>query len=71
MSQAEAVALVRRIIDTDHAGGRESNDWLERLDRAPVCPTGHAGGLTPHPKGPEPSAEDVVARALAYEPFAM
>ncbi|GAA3654919.1 e9imm peptide [Streptomyces chitinivorans] len=71
MSRAEAVALVQRIIDMDYADDGELDDWLERLDQALVGPAGHVGDLIFHPGGPEPSAEDVVARALAYAPVTL
>ncbi|MGY1454802.1 e9imm peptide [Streptomyces sp. SS8] len=71
MSRTEAVALVQRIIDMDYADDGELDDWLERLDQALVCPAGHVGGPVFHSEAPEPSAEEVVGRALAYDPIAL
>ncbi|MEW9520901.1 e9imm peptide [Streptomyces tubercidicus] len=71
MSRAEAVALVQRIMESDHASEAEVNDWLDRLDSALACPTGHVSDLVFWPPERELSAEDVVDRALAYRPIAL
>ncbi|WP_372462092.1 bacteriocin immunity protein [Streptomyces endocoffeicus] len=72
MSRAEAVALVQRIMDADYASEDEVDSWLDLLDRALGCPTGHTSGLIfwPPPDG-ELSADEVVAQALAYRPIAL
>lgn len=41
MSQTEAVALVQRIMDADYPSEEEADGWLDMLDRALACPTGH------------------------------
>ncbi|MEU7136013.1 e9imm peptide [Streptomyces sp. NPDC046261] len=71
MSRAEAVALVQRIMDVDYAFEEEADGWLEALDRALACPTGHVGDLIFWPAGRELSADEVVDQALAYRPIAL
>ncbi|MEV4680092.1 e9imm peptide [Streptomyces kurssanovii] len=68
LSRAEAVTLVRRIMEADHASEGEVNDWLARLDRALACPSGYVSGLVFWPPERELSAEEVVDQALAYRP---
>ncbi|MFI9271380.1 e9imm peptide [Kitasatospora sp. NPDC052896] len=70
LGREEAVALVQRIMDADYASDDEVDGWLDQLDRALRCPTGYIGDLIFWPKGPEPSAEEVVDQALAYRPIA-
>ncbi|WP_403551637.1 hypothetical protein [Streptomyces iakyrus] len=56
MSRAEASALVQRIIDVDYVSDDEVDDWLDRLDRALGCPSGHVSGLIVWPpESPHPS----------------
>ncbi|MDT0267241.1 e9imm peptide [Streptomyces sp. DSM 44915] len=69
MSRAQAVALVRRIMDADYASDDEVDGWLDRLDRALACPSGHVSGLIFWPRERELSADEVVDQALAYRPF--
>ncbi|MFH8737171.1 bacteriocin immunity protein [Streptomyces sp. NBC_01474] len=71
LSRAEAVALVQRIMEADYASEEEVNDWLDRLDRALACPSGHVSGLVFWPPQRELSAEEVVDHALAYRPIAL
>ncbi|MER6327299.1 e9imm peptide [Streptomyces coelicoflavus] len=69
MSRAEAVALVQRIMDTDYASDDEVDGWLDRLDRALTCPSGHVRDLIFWPPERELSADEVVDQALAYRPI--
>ncbi|MEU0227109.1 e9imm peptide [Streptomyces sp. NPDC006284] len=71
LSRAEAVALVQRIIEADYVSEDEVNDWLDRLDRALACPSGHVNDLIFWPLERELSAEEVVDLALAYRPIAL
>ncbi|OEJ23062.1 e9imm peptide [Streptomyces agglomeratus] len=71
LRRAEAVALVQRIMEGDYASEDEVNDWLDRLDRALSCPSGHVSGLIFWPPERELSAEEVVDQALAYGPIAL
>ncbi|MCQ8193723.1 bacteriocin immunity protein [Streptomyces rugosispiralis] len=72
MSRAEAIALVQRIMDADYASEDEADSWLDLLDRALECPTGHVTGLIFWPPpGRELSADDVVEQALAYRPITL
>ncbi|MFD7509942.1 e9imm peptide [Streptomyces sp. NPDC059853] len=71
MSRAEAVALVQRILDADYESEEEADGWLERLDRALACPTGHVGRLIFWPPERELSAGEVVDQAWAYRAIAL
>ncbi|HEY9327271.1 MAG TPA: e9imm peptide [Streptomyces sp.] len=71
MSRAEAVALVQRIMDADHVSEEEANGWLDMLDRALACPTGHVSDLIFWPGKRDLSAAEVVDQALAYRPIAL
>ncbi|KAB1988884.1 e9imm peptide [Streptomyces triticiradicis] len=71
MNRAEAVALVQRIMDADHASDDERADRLDRLDRALACPSGYVSYLIFWPPERELSADEVVDRALAYRPIAL
>ncbi|MFC9699295.1 e9imm peptide [Streptomyces sp. NPDC056943] len=71
LSRAEAVALVQRIMEADYVSEDEVNDWLDRLDIALACPSGHVSGLVFWPPEPELSAEEVVDLALAHRPIAL
>ncbi|MFF9342867.1 MULTISPECIES: e9imm peptide [unclassified Streptomyces] len=70
MSRTEAVVLVRRIMDADYASEDEVDGWLDRLDRALACPSGHVSGLIFWPSEQELSADEVVDQALAYRAIA-
>ncbi len=71
MSRTEAVALVQRIMDAGYASEEEVDGWLNRLDRALSCPTGHVSDLVFWPPVEDLSAVEVVERALAYRPIAL
>ncbi|QIQ07256.1 e9imm peptide [Streptomyces liangshanensis] len=71
MAHAAAVALVQRIMDADHADEAELAGWLDALDKTFACPSGHVRDLIFWPEPPEPSAAEVVDRALAYRPIAL
>ncbi|MCX4564775.1 e9imm peptide [Streptomyces albogriseolus] len=71
MSRAEAVALVQRIMDMDYGSDDEVAGWLDRLDRALVCPSGHVSGFIFWPPERDLSADEVVDQALAYRPIAL
>ncbi|QKW24103.1 e9imm peptide [Kitasatospora sp. NA04385] len=70
MTRAAAVVLVQKIMDMDYAEDAEAYGVLEALDRALGCPTGYVSDLIFWPKGPEPTAAEVVDQALEYRPFA-
>jgi hypothetical protein len=71
ISRAEAVALVQRIMDADYASDDEVDGWLDSLDRALACPSGHVGDLIFSPPERDLSADEVVDQALAYRPIAL
>lgn len=71
MNRAEAVAVVRRIMDGDYDSEAELTVWLHRLDRALGCPSGHVGDLVFWPPERELSADEVVDQALAYRAIAL
>ncbi|WP_405968591.1 e9imm peptide [Streptomyces sp. NBC_00015] len=71
MSRAEAIALVQRVMDASCASDVEVADWLERLDRALACPSGHVSDLIFWPPERDLSADEVVDQALAYRPIAL
>ncbi|MFD5643389.1 e9imm peptide [Streptomyces anulatus] len=71
MSRTEAVALVQRIMDADYASEEEVDGWLDMLDRALSCPTGHVSDLIFWPPVEGLSAVEVVEQALAYRPIAL
>ncbi|MGI5372620.1 e9imm peptide [Streptomyces iakyrus] len=69
MSHAEAVALVQRIMDADYVSDDEVDGWLDGLDKALACPSGHVSDLIFWPPEQELSAKEVVDQALAYRPI--
>lgn len=71
MSRAEAVALVQRIMDADYGSDDEVDSWLDRLDGALTCPSGHVRDLIFWPPQREFSADEVVDQALACRPVAL
>ncbi|MGW6741558.1 e9imm peptide [Streptomyces sp. NPDC055025] len=71
MSRAEAVALVQRVMDAGCASDDEVDGWLDRLDRALACPSGHVSGLIFWPPERDLSADEVVEQALAYRPIVL
>ena len=71
MRGAAAVALVQRIMDADYASEAEAGVWLQQLDRALACPSGHVSDLIFWPPERELSADEVVDQALAYDAIAL
>ncbi|MGA5499037.1 e9imm peptide [Streptomyces cinereoruber] len=71
MSRAEAVVLVQRIMDADYASEDEADRWLDSLDSALACPSGHVSSLIFWPPEQELSADQVVDQALAYRTIAL
>ncbi|RKT02377.1 colicin immunity protein/pyocin immunity protein [Streptomyces sp. 3211.6] len=71
MSRTAAVAVVQRIMDADYTSEEEVDGWLEMLDRALACPTGHVSDLIFWPPERDLSAAEVVEQALAYRPIAL
>jgi hypothetical protein len=71
MSRADAVVLVQRIMEADYTSDDEVDVWLDRLDSALACPSGHVSGLIFWPPERELSADEVVDQALAYQPIAL
>ncbi|MFI8966459.1 e9imm peptide [Streptomyces sp. NPDC053493] len=71
MSRAEAIALVQQIMNGDYASEDEADSWLDRLDGALACPSGHVSGLIFWPPERELSADEVVDQALAYRAIAL
>ena len=71
MSRADAVALVQRIMEADYTSDDEVDGWLDRLDRALACPSGHVSDLIFWPPERELSADEVVDQALSYRPIAL
>jgi hypothetical protein len=71
MSRAEAVALVQRVMDVGCASDDEVAGWLDKLDRALACPSGHVSDLIFWPRERDPSAGEVVDQALAYRPIVL
>ncbi|WP_203601877.1 e9imm peptide [Streptomyces sp. SID9727] len=71
MARETAVAMVQKIMDADYADDAEASHVLKTLSRALGCPSGHISDLIFWPKGPEPTAAEVVDQALEYQPFAL
>ncbi|MGW6796559.1 e9imm peptide [Streptomyces chartreusis] len=71
MSRAEAVALVQRIMQADYTSDDEVDGWLDRLDKALACPSGHVSSLIFWPPERELSADEVVDQARAYRRIAL
>lgn len=73
MSRVEAITLVQRIMDADAgcASDDEVAGWLDRLDRALACPSGHVGDLIFWPPERALSADEVVDQAMAYRPVVL
>ncbi|MFB7852666.1 e9imm peptide [Streptomyces sp. NPDC056053] len=70
MARETAVAMVQKAMDADYADDAELAQDLEVLDKAFGCPSGYVSELIFWPKGPEPTAAEVVDQALEYRPFA-
>ncbi|MDQ0583747.1 e9imm peptide [Streptomyces rishiriensis] len=69
MSREEAVRLVQRIMDAGYADDAECEAMVAALVRGTGCP--HIGDYIFWESDPEPAAEKIVDRAMAYEPFAL
>ena len=65
-SKVELVEFVRRIMAFD--GDEDEIDQMRALLEANV-PHPYVGDLMFWPKGPEPTPEEVVEQALAYQPI--
>ena len=66
ISRAVAIELVQRIMDGD-GSDEQVMFWLDELKRCLVCP--HISDLIFWAGDPEPTAAEVVDRALAYRPI--
>ena len=71
LRRTEAVALVQRIMDAGCVSDDDVAGWLDKLDRALACPSGHVSGLIFWPSERDLSADEVVDQALAYRPLAL
>ncbi|MGW4228756.1 e9imm peptide [Streptomyces sp. NPDC004980] len=71
MNRAEAIELVRRIMDGDYASDEDLDVRLNGLDRALACPSGHVSDLIFWPPERDLSPDEVVDQALAYRPIAL
>ncbi|MGW7820290.1 e9imm peptide [Streptomyces puniciscabiei] len=66
MSREEGIHLIQRL---DYADEAEANEILAALEGGLVCP--HISDYIFWDFDPQLSAQKVVDRALAYEPFAL
>ncbi|MEU9161739.1 e9imm peptide [Streptomyces sp. NPDC048424] len=69
MTRDEAIRLVRQLMDGSITDEAEVDATLNALQQELRCP--HVSDYIYRDFDPELSAEKVVARALAYEPFAL
>ncbi|MET7837606.1 e9imm peptide [Streptomyces sp. NPDC005356] len=69
MTRDEAVVLVQGLMDGSITDKSEVAAALETLKAGPSCP--HISNYIYWDFDPEPSAEKVVDRAIAYEPFVL
>ncbi|MFD9092404.1 e9imm peptide [Streptomyces collinus] len=69
MSREEGILLVQRLMDADYADETEADQLIEALRRGLGCP--HISDYIFWDFDPQLTAEKVVDRALAYEPFAL
>lgn len=69
MSREEGVLLVQRLMDADYANEAEADQLIAALKRGLGCP--HISDYIFWDFDPQLTAERVVDRALAYEPFAL
>nr|WSX50731.1 bacteriocin immunity protein [Streptomyces sp. NBC_00974] len=70
MTRAEAVRLVQQLTDGDIASEDEGSEIIEALERGLRCP--HVSDYIFYPGADQqPSAEQVVERALTYRPIAL
>ncbi|MFF5535286.1 e9imm peptide [Streptomyces cinerochromogenes] len=69
MSREEGILLVQRLMDADYADETEADQLIAALKRGLGCP--HISDYVFWDFDPQLTAERVVDRALAYEPFAL
>jgi hypothetical protein len=69
MSREEAIHLVQQLMDADYDDEAEANELVAALERGLVCPP--ISDYIFWDFDPQLTAQKVVDRALAYEPFAM
>lgn len=70
MQSADAIPLVRRLMTGDYADDAEAGAILDALESGLACP--HVAELIFYPKQERPvSAQEIVERALAYQPIAL
>ncbi|MEV6195284.1 e9imm peptide [Streptomyces sp. NPDC051920] len=68
MDREEALSLVRRLMNADFMDEEEAGEALTRLERGLACP--HISDYI-YGDPAEPTAEQIVDRALTYKPFAL
>ncbi|MFJ4520048.1 e9imm peptide [Streptomyces sp. NPDC088810] len=69
MSREEAILLVQRLMDADYADEAEADQLIAAVKRGLGCP--HISDYIFWDLDPQLTAEKVVDRALAHEPFAL
>ncbi|MFE2606013.1 e9imm peptide [Streptomyces sp. NPDC056656] len=69
MDREEALSLVRRLMAADFINEDEADEAMAKLERGLVCP--HISDYIYWDFDPELTAEKIINRALAYEPFAL
>jgi hypothetical protein len=69
MDREEALSLVRRLMAADFTHEDEADEAMAKLERGLVCP--HIGDYIYWDFDPKLTAEEIVNRALAYEPLAL
>ncbi|MFJ5528749.1 e9imm peptide [Streptomyces sp. NPDC093261] len=69
MSREEGIVLVQRLMDADYADEAEAAQIIAALKRGLSCP--HISDYVFWDFDPQLTAQKVVDRALAYEPFAL
>ncbi|WP_093474315.1 MULTISPECIES: hypothetical protein [unclassified Streptomyces] len=69
MSREAGIGLVQRLMDSDYADEAEADEIIAALVRGLGCP--HVSDYIFWDFDPQMTAEKVVDRALAYEPFAL
>lgn len=69
MSRAQALPLVQRLLDDDIASEAEGAEILDALHRGLAC--SHVSDYIYWDFDPDPSADRIVDRALAYKPIAL
>ncbi|WP_338676392.1 e9imm peptide [Streptomyces sp. SCSIO 30461] len=69
MSRREAIQLVKRLMDGSVTDEDEADAILDALQSGLACP--HVSDYIFWDSDPEPTAEKIVDRALAYKPIAL